>query len=332
MIKTIETNYLNYLRVLSCFAVILLHYSGSYKYRIEIDTFDIGVQFFTVSRWCVPVFLMISGALLLGKKTEIVHFYRRRFLRIVPPFLFWSLIYLTYRYYEVGNIGGNIFNIIFVKGAQFHFWYVFLIIGIIMFLPFLTDWTSRKDKKSLLIFLLIWLYWLITVNKYDSFATGVNLMYFSGYIGYLILGYYLYLLPKDKLYLYLGIVFFIIGVVYSYYKTMEVSLDSGRFVESHQRYLSWNVLLMSIGVFQMVKYLSIPKYFQVVINELAKYSFGIYLAHIIVRDLIVEQYFQFLNFEDYSFLIIKSIIVMLLSYIFVKIFYKAPLVGKYISG
>jgi surface polysaccharide O-acyltransferase-like enzyme len=91
--KTSST-YLDVLRMLACFAVIMLHYSGSYNYRFGIPTFDAGIQFFTITRWCVPVFLMISGALLLGKDEDLPTGYRKRFSRVLPAFFTWSAIYI----------------------------------------------------------------------------------------------------------------------------------------------------------------------------------------------------------------------------------------------
>lgn len=332
MKNNLSYNYIDTLRVLACFSVILLHYSGSYTYRFGIPTFDVGTQFFTITRWCVPVFLMISGALLLGKSQEVISFYKRRFLRILPPFLFWSFIYIAFKIYSQKIEVHEIFSLIMVKGAEFHFWYVYLILGIILFLPFLTDWTSKKNLKSLVIFLIIWLYWLIITNQYNEYSVGINLIYFSGYIGYVILGYYLHLIKPKTYHWVLGLVFFLIGFFYSYYSAIQASYELEKWTEITQKYLSWNVLLMSIGVFLMAKQIKLPAFSHPLMKEISKYSFGIYLAHIFVRDTLVINYFDFLKVDNYSFLLIKSILVLAFSYIIVKLINKIPVFGKYISG
>ena len=140
---TISYDYLDTLRLLACFAVILLHYSGSYTYRFGIPTFDLGILYFTVTRWCVPIFLMITGALLLNKSYNIKSFYKKRFLRILPPFIFWSFIYIVFKLLNDKIKIGDVINMILVNGAEFHFWYIHLIIGLLLFLPLITIWTER---------------------------------------------------------------------------------------------------------------------------------------------------------------------------------------------
>ena len=49
--------------------------------------------------WAVPVFVMISGALVLDRSAHAAGpaaFYRRRFARILPPLIAWNLICLTF--------------------------------------------------------------------------------------------------------------------------------------------------------------------------------------------------------------------------------------------
>lgn len=189
----IKINYLDVLRVLATFAVILLHYSGSYTYRIGIPTFDLGIIIFSLTRWSVPIFLMITGALLLQKNVDIVLFYKKRMKRLLLPLLFYSFVYIIYRIIKDEFIIKDLIQIVFVKGAYFHFWYVYMLIGIVLFIPFLTSWTERKDRISILIFISIWIYWLVIPNNYSQYNTAINLSYFGGYIGYVVLGHYLHI-------------------------------------------------------------------------------------------------------------------------------------------
>jgi surface polysaccharide O-acyltransferase-like enzyme len=56
-------------------------------------------------RWCVPVFLMVSGALLLDpRRTERPRdFYRRRLGRIGVPLAVWTAVYLAFRALYLGD-------------------------------------------------------------------------------------------------------------------------------------------------------------------------------------------------------------------------------------
>ncbi|MFT6815158.1 MAG: surface polysaccharide O-acyltransferase-like enzyme [Sphingobacteriales bacterium] len=329
--EKLNFEYIDFLRLLACFAVILLHYSGSYTYRFGIPTFDEGVQIFTLTRWCAPIFLMISGALLLNRNFEIIEFYKKRLLRILPPVIFWGAIYISYKLFKETIDSSQVLKMIFISGPEFHFWYIYLIIGIILFLPFIVDWTAKKNKKSIIIFLLIWLYVVISTNN-KQIASSFTLINFSGYLGYLVLGYFLHIISPKKWHVYIGVLLCIVGFIYSYHLTITTSYEIGKYTQGYQRYLSWNVASMSIGVFLIFKQIRLPSKIQKIVAEISKYTFGIYLAHIIVRDNFVGNYFNFLNIETYSFLFLKSLLVLILCYVIVKIISKIPIIGKYIAG
>ena len=91
------------LRAIAILGVLLLHAATPYVVLYsKIDTVDwqTGIIYNALSRWCVPIFLMISGALLLGRKEEpLVDFFKKRANKILLPFLVWSLIYYVWATY-----------------------------------------------------------------------------------------------------------------------------------------------------------------------------------------------------------------------------------------
>ena len=89
---------------------------------------------------------------------------------------------------------------------------------------------------------------------------------------------------------------------------------------------------MAAGIFIIVKQISLPQKVQRIIKEISNYTFGIYLAHIIIRDVLVGNYFSFFHFDKYSFIIIKTLLVLFFSYTIVKLLNKIPVIGRYISG
>lgn len=94
---------LDCLRVLACFLVILLHVSAEYvidnieNYNFQ---FTVGNFFDSMSRICVPLFVMLSGAFLLEnpKNKDFVNFYKKSIFKIGIPTFVWSLIYVIYSY------------------------------------------------------------------------------------------------------------------------------------------------------------------------------------------------------------------------------------------
>lgn len=119
------------LRVAATFAVIVLHCTVPLvaDYKTNNSTWLSAVFINSNTRFCVPIFLMLSGVLLLGKDIELSDFLKKRVSRIVLPFLFWSIIY----FFMLNPIQNNslpqiCFN--FIKamkaGTCYHLWYIYI--------------------------------------------------------------------------------------------------------------------------------------------------------------------------------------------------------------
>lgn len=83
-------------RIIATFAVVFLHVAGFFlNAGMDSQYWWFGNIFSSFSKWCIPVFVMISGALLLSPdKTESMEtFYRKRVSKIFIPILFWSMLY-----------------------------------------------------------------------------------------------------------------------------------------------------------------------------------------------------------------------------------------------
>src|SRR5574344_196059 len=92
----------------------------------------------------VPLFVMLSGTLLIGKDEPLNIFFKKRTLRILPPFFIWSLVVFSIYSFQgkFGITSVNDFVIGFFKrlmSNQIHgiFWYVHLIIGLYILVPLL---------------------------------------------------------------------------------------------------------------------------------------------------------------------------------------------------
>jgi surface polysaccharide O-acyltransferase-like enzyme len=95
-----DTN-LDLLRVLAAFAVVWLHVSAGVvatKPDVYSEIWWIGNFADSFSRWSVPIFVMVSGALLLSKSSELapLDFYQKRASRLLAPITFWTLFYVAF--------------------------------------------------------------------------------------------------------------------------------------------------------------------------------------------------------------------------------------------
>ncbi|MBX7206096.1 MAG: acyltransferase family protein [Bacteroidia bacterium] len=284
------------MRAMATIAVIVLHIAAApvlYPYD-KISNFDwsVGNIYDSSVRFCVPVFLMLTGALLLPGTNSIGEFFKKRFLRIVYPFLFWSFIYILYdfflkwQYHEslTPSIGVTYILSQLKGGASSHFWYIYMIIGIYLIFPVISKWIANSTRKEISYYVAVWVVAiLLNLSFFNRYKPNIDLIYFSGYLGYPILGYLLSTAsfhPKIKSY---SIVFFLTGTLITIIGTHIHTQKDGVFYDWYYSYLSPNVLIASVGFFLFFRQTTfnspfIVRFFQIISN----YSYGIYLCHVLV--------------------------------------------------
>ncbi|OUL88677.1 acyltransferase [Paraburkholderia hospita] len=188
------------LRVTACFMVLLLHISGASIHAFGPAWW--GANFWdSLSRSCVPLFFMISGAMLLPKSESLFDFFKKRTIRIVLPLIFWSCVYLGWLKYN-GVHTGNWVVAILTGPTMFHLWYFYAIIGLYAFMPVLRRFYQNSTAAERTWVLVVWfvassLYPLFQSLLFDAqcgylrqglLAEVYHFYYFGGYVGYLLLG------------------------------------------------------------------------------------------------------------------------------------------------
>ncbi len=284
------------LRVAACFLVVMLHTAAARFYTF--DQYWWASNFYdSLSRCSVPVFFMISGALLLTKQESISLFYRKRVVRILPPLIIWSLIYMWWSSYHGVSYGGvwNWIKAICKGPVFFHLWYLYCIIGVYLFVPFLRKIYSTSDKNEKIIFLLICFFCSSLPSLLISFAIKVNivavygLQYFSGYIGYLFAGAFLYEYNKEygiNKYPVTNIIGYFLSTLSIMFFTWLFSKMNGAPVEYFYRYLSVFVILSSLFFYNILFKigLSLNSFCRRILHYLSQLTLGIYCLHVLTLD------------------------------------------------
>lgn len=332
--------WLDNIRAVSTIAVVILHVAAPilYKYgEITEENWNIGNFYDGMVRFCVPVFFMLSGALLLSKDYELSYFLKKRFWRIIPPLFFWSLIYLIYDIFLTGEQSFTLINSVkiiirkFFYGAKFHLWFVYTLLGLYLFIPILRKWIKHSNDKEILYFLILWFATIVYSIPYlKIYLPDIPLTNFSGYIGYLVLGYYLSNLTKRTKYI--PIIFMIIGIGITIYGTYYLTHKKNVFFSFFYGYLTPNVLLSSIGVFLILKNLRINnEMLKKLISFLSNHSFGIYLVHILILTFLNKFGINWKFTNPIISIPITSIICIFLSSLTIYLLRKIKY-GNYISG
>ena len=101
--------YLDILKIAALFFVVCIHLvAGLFVGQpVDSDAWLRANVIDSASRWCVPVFVMVSGALMLrpDKDLSIKRLYSKNIARIAIAFLVWSLFYALISVYRDGFEG-----------------------------------------------------------------------------------------------------------------------------------------------------------------------------------------------------------------------------------
>ena len=336
--------FLDILRIMSIFAVILIHSIYPLGERIDqtiIFDWWIANIYGATSRWSVPIMVMISGALLLNSKKDesIPIFFKKRVSRIFVPILFWSVFYMFWNGIDL-QMSTIMLN--FITGqVNFHLWFVFLIMGLYLTTPILRIYIKNADEIHVEYFIFFWIVSIINTYMKTRYGigTGIEIGFFTGFIGYYILGYYLTNIDFDKKYKNLIYILSISGAFITTFGTYILTKDTNLLDQSYYSYLSPNVMVMSIGIFIFFKNIDWKK-IEIfnnlkiidVITKMSILSFGAYLIHALILSILANNLIGsklILLLGPIIGIPLYALIVMLISYLLVEIIDNVPIL-KYI--
>lgn len=307
--------FVDYIRVIACFLVMLVHASENFyaadssglagnvsMLANESNRFWVAFYDGFVSRTCVPLFIIVSAFLLVPMKPgmSMGEFYRKRFTRILPPMIFFMLLY-TFLPLLWGGMSWEQsltdlkllpFNFPSMAG---HLWFMYPLISLYLIIPVVSPWLEKASRKEELTFLGIfafstlipWLHRFVTPELWgECFWNGFSMLWYcSGYLGYLVMAHYIrYHIDWDhRRRATVGAVCFLIGAAFTGW-SFWIKGTPGVSIESPMLEWSWefctpNVLLASFGAFLLfscIERKQTPK----LIASLSRMSFGMYLMHL----------------------------------------------------
>ncbi|MBQ6139458.1 MAG: acyltransferase [Methanobrevibacter sp.] len=353
--------YFDALRALAIIAVISFHVSKRMSgiiFSTHAGGFSLqwlfGDFFFAGMIIGVDLFLMLSGALSLGREWSIRSFLGKRIPRIAAPFLFWGLLLMTvilllqYHFpdllhvvdaFDFSSITTYMSNAFLGNAFGFGpYWFFWMILGTYLIMPIFNKWLLHADLKEAEYFLAIWLITCIFDNTLN-YPFPIKISYFTSPIGFVVLGYYLRH-TKRKIFnnKIVPVVLIIIGLFCLLYGSYVLS-DTSLF--KFDRYSIFNAIEVA-GVFLLFKNYSdinfgaLSKPDNIIrnaISSIAKYSYGFYLIHQAIMDIFIRILVYTNMYTGYVSLFLKLFVVTLgVSWILMATLNRIPYINQIIGA
>ncbi len=199
--------YINILRIIAIYAVVAAHVAVWLARGAPTFSFNwwVGCWIFYLAHFSIPVFVMISGALLLddGRQETMAEFYQRRLLRVGIPLAVWTAVYFAARLFLEHETltPGQTVRLILTGDVYYHLWFLYMIFGLYLITPVLRTFVRHAGRGQRVLVIVLG---LILANAY--FQTDALLWHnqrsvftmFIPFIPYYLCGYEIRLVDPKK--------------------------------------------------------------------------------------------------------------------------------------
>ena len=278
------------------------------------------IRWGSLVRPCVPLFVMLTGVLSLPVKSSMESFYQKRIPRVLFPFLIWSVLYYLTPWFtgllgldnriviklfswaetDSQALSDGLVNVARIPYAfsfiACHMWYIYMLIGLYLYLPIFSAWVERATRRQKEIVLGLWAlstflpYFTEYISKYAFGTCEWNsfglFYYFAGFNGYMLLGHYIqhYVNWSWTKTLSVALPLLLAGFLityngYSY--IMNLPDKTPEQVELFWTYNTPNVAMMTLACFLLVYRIRITADSRLAkwLAHLTTCGFGVYMIH-----------------------------------------------------
>lgn len=307
---------LDLLKIVSAFMIAVIHASSGVFNNHELGSlvWKEGLVLNAVTRFAVPVFLMISGALLIGRKISLEKALKKAVIAGIALFV-WSFAFILTKkiLWNDGNVIHDTLMIFFNKRVSGHLWYGYLLIWIYLFSPILNIMYESLSNKMRIYFIILG---LLIPSAVDSviyyFSLDVQILQNSffiymnlGYISVLFIGRMIYE-NKEKIPVILGGISSVIGLVLTILLTEGISRRLGVSTHTFFSELEIGNVMYAFGIMLLGCKLSWKgdnTFIKKIIIKVSELAMGIYFSHALVMWLIGDT----ISFRGITFKIDNSV-------------------------
>lgn len=195
--------WIDMIRVLAIFLVVIDHNNG-FSNALSLGNQATTLFLSSFTRIGVPLFVMVSGSLLLTRETSYTSFFTRRIQRVLIPWITWSVIYSVWFFYTRDTIDST-YGIVKLFYQTFfgQFWYLWMLFGLYLLTPVLWKFIKAATSKDVLYAIGLWFAFSSLLpfgyHMFNPYAS-VSQAYVFLHLGYYVLGYFLLIkrIPLSK--------------------------------------------------------------------------------------------------------------------------------------
>jgi len=289
--------YLDILRILACFCVLVNHTNNLvFQWQVPAfsETWYVSIVYFFAVKVAVPIYLMISGALLLQREESYKEVFLKRFLPPAVAVFLVSMFYFWQRpdYYGEFSIPAFLERI-YTRRISNAFWYMYMYLGLMLLLPILRKAVKLLKEQDFLYLAGLHAIVLGVIPLLERYAGWPKLSehfplaFLSVYIIYFFMGYYMeHVMPQKRLNLLgaiVAVVVYLAATLIPSWVTVQEYAEAGSFAFYMDDVSRITIVAQSYAVFYLVKYLfgrenhSIRPGMKRVLAMVSGYTFGIYL-------------------------------------------------------
>lgn len=304
-------------RIASIFCVIVIHTVANIVVSSDLpqSTRLVANFYDSFSRWCVPVFVMISGALLLNKHEPAETFFRKRAAHILMPMFFWTIFYGLWKIFkgfiktkEIIFDTSETFYDFLTCGIYPHLWFIYMIAGLYLFTPMFRNVIQSISRKHLLLIIILGFAMSASQTLFDYFVTESTTRLFwitpLYYIPYFLLGHLISTTkynPEAALLITVFVISSAVTMGLTFLLKQPYPVEDSPYPYD---YLSISVIPASISMMFLLIKINKLRESSPTLRFIAKQTFGIYLIHIFFMEIF--------NFVGYNPVFAKNPILLLL--------------------
>lgn len=298
------------IRAVAIVMVILLHAANEPHIVIDIMSQEEIIRwwasniYLSLASPCIALFVMLSSVLLLQPtrvNEPLKVFFKKRWQRIGLPFIFWGIIYFAWRFLVNGEAftADSILQGI-LMGPYIHFWYLYLLVGLLLVTPVLRVVVTYSNWKTLKYFILLWFAGTTVTYifiKFEPFDLNADVFLLTGWLGYFLMGTCLVKVQLRRSILYSMLV---LGYFWTILGTYLLVGNVGeRFSHFFYDSFSVNVIAVSVAWFLILSRIPPQKVASRfpranrLICLISQNTLPIYLFHMIVLEILQKGYLGF---------------------------------------